>query len=827
MIAKKIARDGAGRTAATQIAALLNYIVAGDRDDPADKLIAGGLLNMYADSPKAAIAEMTALSMSCPKSKMPVSHWVLSWKEGERPSAEQVKEAVSIFVRDLGFEGHQCVWGAHGNTDNLHAHVAINRIHPDTEKVVKPHQGFDRLAAQRAITRIEHVQGWEPETRAKYVIDDAGNVRPKSEPTTPVFRPGYRAAAVEIRQGVKSTQRLAHEKLADVVKNAKSWSDLHAMFAYAGAVYEPSGGGAVIKLNGVTIKASDLQASPKKLAKRLGPFQPCDTVIAKTVESSPPAPSTPIDADAAIYQKERCAWNAARKKAREGINAETRKSDLQAEQRAERAAALKGAWKGKGAERNALESFLAEKHRTERVALDDAIKREKADLHERFPDFPDINEWKKRRAEQERSYITTTEQEQEHMQRIAERLKREIAEIPKEEPLERRQETERASLERFITDARPPDGGASARGKMRARHERQSYEATPEGGLDTWHKALGADGYRVSTRVEGKPINQFLGRYDRGKGEKPPHFTPGEIDRDWMSLMKSRATRREHIYYTPISHTRHFILVDDLNAQKLAKLRSEGYRPALVQESSPGNFQAFLAAPRIAARGTAEAEIEHRAANAIFRSINKEFGDEKISAVVHPARAPGFPNSKEKHRRSDGSFPRVKILEAAGGFCEKLIADLATAIEGLRKAASPHKAAPPSPRQASPAPPAAFDDDRLRALFEYHWKDAERLASGPLDASRTDYRTCIRLRVIGYDRGEIADVLRIAGPGMRGDGGASKGGFSEYADKTAMAAFGPAGDADAAKYAHWRTQWLHALDDYDSPDDKNDSPSPE
>lgn len=411
MIAKKIPREAKGRTAATQIAALVSYIFAGGRDDPNDKLIAGGTMNMFADSPKAAIAEMIALGMACPKSKMPVSHWVLSWKTGEAPTVDQVRKAVSMFVNDIGFAGHQIAWGLHGNTGNLHVHVAINRINPDTERVVKPNKGFDRLAAQRAITRIERAQGWEPERGAKYGIDGDGNVCRKSElrgvnaDANPVdaatFRPGYRAKAVEIHQGVKSAQRVGHEKLSGILKNVKSWGDLHAMFAYAGATYEPFGGGAVIKMNGVTIKASDLQASPKKLSKRLGPFQPCPPEFVSAAANAPSAPPVPIDDDAVAYQQERGAWNAARKKTLTECDtrADERRNALKARHDAERDDALRGSWRGRGNERNALESALADKREREHAELKAEIKRERAELRERYPDFQDFNEWLKRRSE--------------------------------------------------------------------------------------------------------------------------------------------------------------------------------------------------------------------------------------------------------------------------------------------------------------------------------------------------------------------------------------------------------------------------------------------
>lgn len=66
---------------------------------------------------------------------IPVDHWVLSWQQGECPSAEQSKEATEIFLKRLGLEGHQAVWAVHANTQNTHLHIAVNRVN---KKMVSP-----------------------------------------------------------------------------------------------------------------------------------------------------------------------------------------------------------------------------------------------------------------------------------------------------------------------------------------------------------------------------------------------------------------------------------------------------------------------------------------------------------------------------------------------------------------------------------------------------------------------------------------------------------------------------------------------------------------
>jgi hypothetical protein len=88
-----------------------------------------------------------------------VQHWLLSWRQGEHPGAAQSDEAVRIFLDELGLADHQWIYALHRNTDNSHLHLAINRVHPETERVVTVNGGFDIEVAHRSIARIEHVQG--------------------------------------------------------------------------------------------------------------------------------------------------------------------------------------------------------------------------------------------------------------------------------------------------------------------------------------------------------------------------------------------------------------------------------------------------------------------------------------------------------------------------------------------------------------------------------------------------------------------------------------------------------------------------------------------
>ena len=50
---------------------------------------------------------------------MPVNHYVFSWPEGEQPTSKQVDELVEFFLREMGLEGHQAIYGLHNDTPKL------------------------------------------------------------------------------------------------------------------------------------------------------------------------------------------------------------------------------------------------------------------------------------------------------------------------------------------------------------------------------------------------------------------------------------------------------------------------------------------------------------------------------------------------------------------------------------------------------------------------------------------------------------------------------------------------------------------------------------
>ena len=150
---------------------------------------------------------------------------------------------------------------------------------------------------------------------------------------------------------------------------------------------------------------------------------------------------------------------------------------------------------------------------------------------------------------------------------------------------------------------------------------------------------------------------------------KPEAEAEGEavmIPRTWDvdSLMKSIKWLRlqnlegRNIYVRPKGE-HNLSLVDDLTADAVRRMKSAGFQPAAIVETSPGNFQAWLKHPR---------QLSRELSTAAARTLAADFGGDLGAADWrHFGRAGGFANRKPRYRRADGLYPFVRLREANGG----------------------------------------------------------------------------------------------------------------------------------------------------------------
>jgi hypothetical protein len=289
----------------------------------------------------------------------------------------------------------------------------------------------------------------------------------------------------------------------------------------------------------------------------------------------------------------------------------------------------------------------------------------------------------------------------------------------------------------------------------------------------------------------------------------------------------------KNINVVPLSPDKHHILIDDMNAESLERLKQDGYRPACVIESSPGNFQAILTVPKLApgAEGRGNIEVDSReaanletanreAANSLTKELNFRYGDPKLSGAIHAHRLPPFANCKPKHRQEDGTYPVTCLVEAEGRVCEKGATELKRTHERMTREAEEVKKR--QQEHFAARIPFERDDGAMdpNGAYRTHWRDVLEKLQGVeknADYSRVDAMTGLRMRVTGYSAGQICGAMKDNAPTMRKEVMNER----EYAEKyqyrnwdryaketTEKYVFGPRGAAQYYKSEEYRPYYM-------------------
>ena len=384
MIIKKLKRTSFKKSKAVMIGGLVDYILAGHDDRGKDKLAYAGSRNFLTTTVAAQKTEMISLAEESIQSKMPVTHWILSWQENEQPTREQVDEAVSLFLRGMGLAEHQTVYALHKNTGNYHLHIVVNRTHPYTQKVIQPHRGFDINEAHKIVAEIEHRQGWAPQENARYRVNEQGYVVKNLQRREKV-KPKPKAEDFENATGEKSAQRIAQERGHAIIQNATCWEELHAGLDAVGLRFVRKGSGAVIFVGDTAIKASSVgrNFSMSKLCKRLGEFKP-GFYSEWTFHKPAPEPVSHVCREEwREYQKERRRQEEEKRNARERLEKE--QEELERRQRERRETATARLASHGFSVLNIVRHCLKEQEREEKAALRDRLAQ--SEKPEQLPRF--------------------------------------------------------------------------------------------------------------------------------------------------------------------------------------------------------------------------------------------------------------------------------------------------------------------------------------------------------------------------------------------------------------------------------------------------------
>jgi len=246
---------------------------SGWQDTAAHILDAGGggarvgtirLTNCAAGEPADAIAEIQATQAMNRRAKGDKTyHLVVSFPAGERPTEAQLAQIEATLCASIGLGDHQRISAVHKDTDHLHIHVAINKVHPTTGRYVEPYYDHPKLMA--ACERLEIQHGLQRTNHGQHEGQDMRG----------------RGSDMEAHAGQEAlTSWVKANALADIqscLRTGQSWQDLHNVLAAYDLEIRPRGAGLVIATadGKVMARASRFSKalSMGSLAKRWGRYQ--------------------------------------------------------------------------------------------------------------------------------------------------------------------------------------------------------------------------------------------------------------------------------------------------------------------------------------------------------------------------------------------------------------------------------------------------------------------------------------------------------------------------------------------------------------------------
>lgn len=199
---------------------------------------------------RSAAIEMNAVASRNTRCKDPAFHFVIAWPEFERPDAEAIFDAAEHAIHALGLAEHQYVLAIHNDTDNIHCHAAVNRIHPWTFK--SRNVAWATRTIHRAARESELKHGWFHDNGI-YIIqfDEQNNktivLNPEHDPANRHSRQRKLEGALPawhdpegLASWVKTTVAKA---LMPELQKMDGWNDLHVWLAGYGISLQDSGGG--------------------------------------------------------------------------------------------------------------------------------------------------------------------------------------------------------------------------------------------------------------------------------------------------------------------------------------------------------------------------------------------------------------------------------------------------------------------------------------------------------------------------------------------------------------------------------------------------------
>ncbi len=247
--------------------------------DGRQRVLAGDVAcETNAFSLETAAAEMNMVAAQNRHIKDPVYHFIISWREEDKPTDAQAFDSAHYALKQLGMDSHQYVTAIHRDTDNVHAHVAVNRVNPLTYKAVNMWKDVEVL--QKSMRVLERHYGFQVDNGPWQLNADNLLVRPGLRyPSAP-----QGAAKRQIFSNQESLFHYAVEAVRDKINERfrskeATWRNLHLTLQANGLGLREQGEGLVIynflRPDDLVIKASSVHPSLTKraLVASLGAFE--------------------------------------------------------------------------------------------------------------------------------------------------------------------------------------------------------------------------------------------------------------------------------------------------------------------------------------------------------------------------------------------------------------------------------------------------------------------------------------------------------------------------------------------------------------------------
>ena len=251
------------------------------------------------------------------------------------------------------------------------------------------------------------------------------------------------------------------------------------------------------------------------------------------------------------------------------------------------------------------------------------------------------------------------------------------------------------------------------------------------------------------------------------------HPTKGMLLREWaadmirksIAWLKRQNAQGCDIYIRPArSAASSLVLVDDLNSDAVRALPGMGLAPAVVTETSKGNYQAWV---RLSPEAQPPA-VRTQAARALASELG---GDMNSADFGHFGRLAGFTNRKPE-RAVAGRQPYVLVEHAAPGAVadrgHQIVIDALKTLSAERQR-EVHATVKES-AQTMPAPARAWGQ-RERDVGKWYqglWKSLQDRFADDFDPSRADWLAATALIGRGFDVDSVASSIAKYSPGAAG-----------------------------------------------------------